>query len=119
MSSHQIGHAEDLAERAFHVRLAAEPTEVGIAHRGSLHPIAEHANGGEPFVAGVVPKIAILPIEHFVARVVEIVVEQTDEGLGVVSDSPGASVCLWPATFSCTVTAPAAFRQSDDAQWPK
>ena len=54
----------------------------GCAHAGSLHPIAEHANRRKPRLAGVVPKIAILPVEHFVAGLVEIVAEQADERLG-------------------------------------
>ena len=37
---------------------------------------------GKPALAGVVPEIAVLPVEHFVARLVQVVAEQAHERLG-------------------------------------
>ena len=79
--AHQIGHAEDLAEGARQVRFAAGPTHARLRPAGPLHPVAEHADRRKPRLAGVIPEIAVLPIEHFVAGLVQIVAEQADERL--------------------------------------
>ncbi len=80
-AAHQVGDAEDFAVGAFHVRVAAGPAHARLPPAGALHPVAEHADGGKPRLSGVIPKIAVLPVENLVAGLVQIAVKEADERL--------------------------------------
>ncbi len=82
-AAHEVGDAEDLAEGAVLIGLAAGPADARLAPAGAFHPVAEHPDGGEPalLLAGVIPQVAVLPVEALVAGVVEVVAIQADEGL--------------------------------------
>src|ERR1017187_4172950 len=57
---------------------------------GPIPPITEHPDGGEPANPRVVPKIAILPVQTFVAGIVQIVPKQTCKSLGRHDRAAGA-----------------------------
>ena len=50
-----------------------------VTPTGSLHPIAEHADGGKPWLASVVPHVAVLPFQQFLPHLIEIAGKQPPE----------------------------------------